>query len=201
VSPLGAALPVAEDVNFRALKAHCRALLEATAGFKEQFPESTRSTLKTLIEGEAKEPSAAAEKVQRLLDEHCLIGVTINPESRVKAERGPAPAALPQGREVAVLVKVSNQAGVTQGLAVTGPQLRAAGSGGEGRWLEAKVLTRAPLRKTLSGEKVEYVVLLLKAHEAGKREATLQFDVGQGTQDLGFRAEVPVLFTVRPAGK
>jgi hypothetical protein len=38
----------------------------------------------------------------------------------------------------------------------------------------------------------------LAAHEAGKREATLKFDVGQGTQDLGFRAEVPVLFTVRP---
>ena len=28
------------------------------------------------------------------------------------------------------------------------------------------------------------------------REATLRFDVGQGSQDLGFRGEVPVLFTV-----
>ena len=34
---------------------------------------------------------------------------------------------------------------------------------------------------------------------AGKREATVGFDIGQGTQDLGFRAEVPILFTVRPA--
>jgi hypothetical protein len=33
--------------------------------------------------------------------------------------------------------------------------------------------------------------------QSGKREATLAFDAGQGTQDLGFRAEVPVLFTVR----
>jgi hypothetical protein len=41
------------------------------------------------------------------------------------------------------------------------------------------------------------VLLRLKALEAGKREATLKFDAGQGTQDLGFRAEVPVLFTVR----
>src|SRR5262249_45925301 len=35
--------------------------------------------------------------------------------------------------------------------------------------------------------------------EAGKREATIGFDVGQGTQDLGFRGEAPVLFDIRPA--
>jgi hypothetical protein len=38
---------------------------------------------------------------------------------------------------------------------------------------------------------------MLTALEAGKREATLNFDVGQGTQDLGFRAEVPILFHVK----
>ena len=40
---------------------------------------------------------------------------------------------------------------------------------------------------------------LIYSSEAGRREATIAFDVGQGTQDLGFRAEVPVLFTVKPA--
>ena len=35
--------------------------------------------------------------------------------------------------------------------------------------------------------------------QAGKREAVISFDVGQGTQDLGFRSEVPVLFDIRPA--
>jgi hypothetical protein len=30
-------------------------------------------------------------------------------------------------------------------------------------------------------------------------EASLAFDVGQGTQDLGFRNEVPILFRL-PAG-
>ena len=50
----------------------------------------------------------------------------------------------------------------------------------------------------LSGLKVEYALALLYSSEAGKREATIGFDVGQGTQDLGFRGEVPVLFDVRP---
>ena len=39
----------------------------------------------------------------------------------------------------------------------------------------------------------------LYSSEAGRREATISFDVGQGTQDLGFRAEAPVLFDVAPA--
>src|SRR5262249_55607470 len=55
------------------------------------------------------------------------------------------------------------------------------------------------LAANLSGLKAEYAILLIYSAEAGKREATLAFDVGTGTQDLGFRAEVPVLFDVRPA--
>ena len=51
----------------------------------------------------------------------------------------------------------------------------------------------------LSGLEVEYAVALIYSSEPGRREATIAFDVGQGTQDLGFRAEVPVLFTVKPA--
>ena len=89
-----------------------------------------------------------------------------------------------------------NDAGVTAPLVIRGSQLRSAEGKGPDRWLEAAVITEAPLSKNLSGGKVDYVVLRLTAREAGKREATLQFDVGQGTQDLGFRAEVPILFTV-----
>ena len=47
--------------------------------------------------------------------------------------------------------------------------------------------------------RVEYAVALIYCSEAGQREATIGFDVGQGTQDLGFRGEVPILFEVRPA--
>jgi hypothetical protein len=39
----------------------------------------------------------------------------------------------------------------------------------------------------------------LRTRQSGKREATFQFDVGQGTQDLGFRAEVPILFAIQKA--
>ncbi len=121
------------------------------------------------------------------LEARCLLVVSINPESRVKAVRGPAPAELRLGAPTVVTVKVVNEAGVTAGVSVSGPGT------GEGEWLDARFAGSNRLR----GVRVEYLRLRLTPHEAGKREATFRFDVGQGTQDLGFRAEVPVLFTVR----
>ena len=61
------------------------------------------------------------------------------------------------------------------------------------------MFTAPPMTADLSGLKVEYAVALIYSTEAGKREATIGFDVGQGNQDLGFRGEVPVLFDVKPA--
>jgi hypothetical protein len=49
----------------------------------------------------------------------------------------------------------------------------------------------------LSGNALEYLILEFETDQEGKREARLIFDAGQGTQDLGFRAEVPVLFVVK----
>ncbi|HZE99031.1 MAG TPA: CehA/McbA family metallohydrolase, partial [Planctomycetota bacterium] len=70
--------------------------------------------------------------------------------------------------------------------------------GDPARFLQVELLQTPPLTPNLSGLKVEYLLGLVYSSEAGKREATLAFDVGQGTQDLGFRAETPVLFEVKP---
>ena len=67
------------------------------------------------------------------------------------------------------------------------------------RFLELEMFTAPPMTANLSGLEVEYAVALIYSSEAGRREATLTVDAGQGTQDLGFRAEVPILFTVKPA--
>jgi hypothetical protein len=186
-------LPV-EGAEWGPLREHCRDLLK---GLKAPLPAETVRSLQALLEKGPRDPEAAAAAVQKLLDPHCLLGVSINAESRVKVERGPAAAALVEGRPAVVLVKVHNEAGVTHALTVSGPQLQGGGRRGEGRWLEAAVVTDAPFGRRLSGRRLEYRALRLTAHESGKREATFQFDVGQGTQDLGFRGEVPVLFTVR----
>src|SRR5206468_1881779 len=70
--------------------------------------------------------------------------------------------------------------------------------GDKDRFLQVEMFANPPLTGNLSGLKAEYALALIYSSEAGKREATIAFDVGQGTQDVGFRAEVPVLFDVRP---
>src|SRR5262249_35203967 len=66
------------------------------------------------------------------------------------------------------------------------------------RFLQLELATAPPLTPNLSGLKVEYWLGLAYSSEAGKREVTLAFDIRQGTQAIGFRAEVPVLFDVKP---
>jgi hypothetical protein len=175
------------------LRSHARQLLAALPS-SNQLPADSTRRLRDLLENPPADHDEAAREVQRLLDRHCLLGVSINPESRVKATRGAMPSELRLGRSEYVLIKVVNEGGVTHALGVRGPGLR--GSGDPDGWLEAEIVHRAPLRQELSGAKVEYRILRLTTHEAGKREVTFQLDVGQGTQDLGFRAETPILFTV-----
>ncbi len=205
------ALPMVEGVDVRALRVQCRQLLDALAKMKAALPPETERELRALLKDENKESDETAAKIQKRLNDQCLIGVSINPESRVKAARGPRSAELVVGKESVFLIRVLNEAGVTHPLSVQSPQLRAPGQSKKESWLEASVCS-TPLSSSrpgkkevraeqkeekLSGQKVEYRVLRLKAHQAGKREATLVFDVGQGTQDLGFRAEVPILFTIK----
>ena len=194
-----ASLPVVGDVEWPAFRRHCQGLLEVLHKLDAPLPAQTVKAVRALLAQKAPKDSAeAARAVQKLLDPHCLIGVNINPQSRVKAARGPRRAALIRDRTVHVLIKVHNEGGVTHGLSAGSPQMVEPKKKGRDRWLELAVVDRQPLGKRLSGSKVEYRVLALTARQSGKREATLVFDVGQGSQDLGYRAEVPILFTVRP---
>jgi hypothetical protein len=187
-------LPAVADVEWKPFRAHCLGLLKELDAAKAALPVETTRAVRALLAAEPRDAGAAVNAVRKLLDAHCLVGVHINPESRVKAVRGPARVRLVHDRATVVLVRVQNEGGVTHALAVAGPQLARSDKKDRDRWLEAAVVG-AP---RLSGKRLEYRLLRLTPRQAGKREATLRFDVGQGTQDLGFRAEVPILFVVRP---
>jgi hypothetical protein len=190
-------LPLVEKGDVAALRANCARLLQALEASGAPLPVATQQGLRAALQPEVQD-SAARERIQQLLDPYCLIGVNINPESRVKATRGPAEAHLVQLQDTVVLIKVHNEAGVTQRLTLTSPHLvDADGNAGEERWLAASIHHNPPMPEKLTGHELEYLLLVLSSRVAGKREARLVFDVGQGTQDLGFRAEVPVLFTIK----
>jgi len=161
---------------------------------------------------------ASVAAIQRTLDRLCLAVVTINPESRVSAAEGPAARELVQQGWRTFLVKVINQAGITAELKVSSPQAAAMHMQGTGerqrpkaddrvvtprqaddRFLDVVMPARQPLVPRLSGLPVEYRILQVFCRDAGQREAELCFDVGQGTQDVGFRASIPILFRSVPA--
>ena len=69
------------------------------------------------------------------------------------------------------------------------------------RFLDLQMFDKQPLRPRLSGLEVEYRILQLFSRDAGKREGKLSFNVGQGSQDLGFRSDIDILFHAKPASK
>ncbi|MFP6880467.1 MAG: CehA/McbA family metallohydrolase, partial [Roseibacillus sp.] len=141
--------------------------------------------------------------VQAVFDPLCLAGVNINPESRVKVAAGPASPDLVEAGWTVFLIKVHNEAGVTAPLRTQSPNAQSMHNSPKGelanRWLDLASFDRQPLTKTLTGLSLEYRAISLYSRDRGRREAKLQFDVGQGTQDLGFRNEADFLFTCRPA--
>ena len=206
-------LPI-EDVEGQPLGANAKRVVEARV-FGAPLPAKTSEAV---LDAAKKRD---AKRLQEVLDPLVLFAVSLNPEVRVKVQRGPAKAMLQQGGYTPVLVKVHNDSTVTRELKITSPQSGAVYSGaslnsltrqaqtelkqnentrGEiDRFLDVEMFGSPPMTRNLSGLEVEYAIALIYSSEAGKREATIGFDVGAGTQDLGFRGEVPALFEVRPA--
>ncbi len=148
-------------------------------------------------------PALAAAKVQAVLDRHALLGVHVNPEMRVKVQPGDAPPRLVENGWRAFLVKVHNEAGTTAALRLKSPQASSiAGSVAADvpdRWLGLESFNGQPLRPELGGLPLEYRIVQLYSRDRGPREAKIAADVGQGTQDLGFRGETSLLFQSAPA--
>ncbi len=158
--------------------------------------------------------TAAVARIQELLDPLVLAEIEINAESRVKVTQGAAKPDLVEGGTRLFLVKVLNLANVTAPLVVESPNsgpvyLTSKGehapameltmSDVKERWGSFEIFTKPPMRPRLSGLAVEYAVLEAYSRDAGQRSAQLAFNVGQGTQDIGFRNDILVLFTAAPA--
>jgi hypothetical protein len=108
------------------LVAHARRLLEATDLLGVPFSEADRKELDAaFLEAD---DAKAHEAIERVLEAHCLVKVHINPESRVKAARGPARAELVQNGWRLFLVKVQNDSGTTAELITVSPNARAFGA-------------------------------------------------------------------------
>src|SRR6185436_1358253 len=113
-------LPVVSNVEHQPLGAQVLRLIEALQVVGEPLPASEAAELRKLVEATSGKPAAVAQ-MQKILDRHCLVGVNINPESRVKAQEGPAKPELVEQGWRTFLVKVQNEAGITPVLSVDSP--------------------------------------------------------------------------------
>ncbi|HEY2252712.1 MAG TPA: hypothetical protein VGH74_16675, partial [Planctomycetaceae bacterium] len=201
-----------ENVESQPLAAAVERLMEALDYVGSPLPAADREALQAAM----KETNAAkmAAAVQKVLDPHCVVGVTINPENRVSVIEGPAKKELIQQGWRTFLVKVHNLAGINPELKIESPNLAPVYKKSTGRadpklevtpadvpnrWLGAVMFNAQPLKPPLSGLALEYRIVQLYSRDVGKREAKLGFNVGQGTQDIGFRNAVAVLFQCLPA--
>src|SRR6185312_12135143 len=201
-------------VSLQPLADQVRQIETALNYLGQPLSQADQSGINSALEGD-NERTAVAE-LQRILDRYVLTTVTINPESRVEVERGAAAPLLVEGGTRLFLVKVLNQAGVTAALKVESPNNKPVYVSAwkdssprpkehitrdeiRDRWAEISLYQKRPLTDRLSGLAVEYALLEIYSRDAGQRSAQIGFNVGQGTQDIGFRNYVRILFTAAPA--
>lgn len=211
-----AKLPLVAGVEAQPLKANAKRVAEALDYLGQPLAAEQKKELDAALTNT--DDAQAIKAIQAVLDPLALAGVNINPESRVKVARGPVVAELVQNGWRVFLVKVHNEAGVTSKLRAGSPnaaplytrssnkpradeKTAVKPSDVPDRWLELLTFDGQPLNEKLSGLELEYRIVQLYSRDKGKREAKLTFDVGQGTQDLGFRSETSILFEILPAVK
>ena len=216
-SALAQTLPIVSEVEPQPFIAQVKRLIEATDYLGSPFNATDK---KALDDAMLQSTTAACEKIQKVLDAYCLVGVTINPENRVKVAPGPAKPELVEQGWRQFLVKVQNDSGSSAALSAVSPnavslfesgsantpsdkQYRKRGDTSPRRaaelWLDLQTFDKQPLKPTLSGLKLEYRIVQLFSRDTGKREAKISFNIGQGTQDIGFRDEADILFNCQPA--
>ena len=207
-------LPQVENVEAQPLLAQALRLDDALTFLGSKLsPEDSRRL--QALRDEAPGPKTT-RGIQQILDPYCLAMVVINPQARVKVLRGPAQPVLVQNGWKSFLVKVHNQAMVNTRLEAESPNAepvlhRSTGakrakpesllSTGQvaSRFLELYMYRRRPLLGNLSGVELEYAVLQIYTRDTGRREAKIGFHVGQGTQDIGFRSTIDILFECQAA--
>ncbi|WP_169720084.1 CehA/McbA family metallohydrolase [Dyadobacter alkalitolerans] len=157
-------------------------------------------------------------EIQKIFDPYCLNIVDINPEGRVKVLQGAAKATLIQGGWTSFLVKIKNDAGITARLQAESPNAQKPYHSPSfepkvkkeheltpgqvaNRFADIQMYTKPPLQENLTGLKLEYAIVQIYSKDAGQRDIEVAYNVGQGSQDLGFRNSTHVLFNAKPAVK
>lgn len=165
------------------LGAQVRAILKLQ---RARWPaESIKSVETALVEKDV-------PALHKALDEMVFLRVGINPEGRVRLSRGVAAAELVVDRPAVFLIKIENLSGGQQRLTPRGSF-----AADDANPFTLGLKKAEGLGADLVGLPIEYRLLEVSASKSGRSELTIAFQAGQGSEDLGFRSDVPVLFKVK----
>jgi hypothetical protein len=203
------------QLDLQPFVAQAKRVVEAMDYLGEPFSAEDKQSLERAFNNE--DAARAITQIEQVLDKRTLVRVAVSPESRVSVTRGSAEPTLIEKGWRCFLVNVRNSAGVTAQLRAASPNAlpvyarakvfvgtpypeqtitpREVGN----RWLELAMFDKQPLEPHLSGLANEYRIIQLYSRDRGRREAQISFNVGQGTQDIGFRNDVSVLFNCLPS--
>jgi hypothetical protein len=206
-------------VPLQPLAAQVKRLLTALQSIGEPLSQAEIVALTAAFANPAED--RGVEEIQRILDQHVLLNVEINPESRISVSSGKAEAQLIEQGWRSFLIKVRNQAADTSALKIHSLQARPMGRVSDesitgvhdftngavdvvearDRWVAINNWDKPPLQPALSGLKIEYRILQIYSRDYGQREASLEADTGTGEQDLGYRSRLSILFDCRPTNE
>ena len=201
-----------DTVPIQPFALHVRQLETALDYLGEPLPLSDQKAINEAI-GQPDE-AHAVNQIEQVLDKYVLCFVEINAESRVKVETGPAKPELVESGTRLFLVKVNNLAHVTAPLVVESPnsghvyipskndpepKLELTPHDAAERWADISLFNKPPMNKRLTGLPVEYQILEVYSRDRGQRAAKISFNVGQGSQDIGFRNDTLIVFNALPA--
>jgi len=199
-------------VPLQPLAQQVRRLEDAMNYLGQPFPAADHEAINAAIA--TADAGAAVAELEKILDRYALAIVDINAESRVKVEPGPAKPELVEGGTRLFLVKVINRANVTAALRVASPnsgnvyiqstgnpepKLELTPQNAADRWAEISIYDKPPMDRRLSGLALDYRILEIYSRDSGQRSAQISFNVGQGSQDIGFRNDILVLCNALPA--
>ncbi|MGA8027701.1 MAG: CehA/McbA family metallohydrolase [Bryobacteraceae bacterium] len=191
---------------------HVRQVEDALEYLGQPLPARDQRAINDAF-GQADESKSVAQ-IEKVLDKYVLCFVDINAESRVKVEPGPAKPELVEGGTRLFLVKVDNQAQITAPLVVESPssgevyvrsqgdpepEMKLTSRDAAERWAEFSLFNKPPMNKALLGIAVEYQIIEVYSRDRGQRAAKISFNVGQGSQDIGFRNDILIVFNALPA--
>jgi hypothetical protein len=173
-------------VPLQPLAAQVKRLVTALQSIGEPLPQEEVAALNTAFANTVEE--RGVEEIQRILDQHVLVNVVINPESRVSVSRGKAEAQLIEQGWRSFLIKVTNQAADTSVFKFRSPQARPMGRKSalaitgvhdftngavdvveaRDRWVAINNWDNPPLQPTLSGLEIEYRILQMYSRDSGQ---------------------------------